>query len=257
MKNLVFGTYNLEYGGIDNGDISRLERQLGMLAEVNADVWALQECSSWQADGGRILYLVEKLLGMRGFMARSARHPGGDLGVFIREASGIRVIETRHEEKPPYWHGVACLYAEVEGFGPLRFASAHLAPSSPSLRVVEAEAFQLVAEKPVPLIAGGDWNSVPLGGPEPDTTGIHPGKARRKLDFRAAEALSEYMTDIAVITGNDEPTVGHRREDKLGYRCDRVYTTLPPASINGYRVIKEDYPESDHRAVMANLRLGG
>jgi endonuclease/exonuclease/phosphatase family metal-dependent hydrolase len=211
---ITFGTYNLEYGGIDNGDMSRLKRQLGILADAHADVWALQECSNWQADGGRILYLVERLLGMRGFMAHSARHPGGDIGVFIRESSGIRPVETRHEEKAPYWHGVACLHAEVDGFGPIRFASAHLAPSSPTLRAIEAEALQLLLEKPVPIVIGGDFNAVPANDPVPGITGVHPGKARRKLDKRAAFALAEYMTDIAEHLGSTAPTVGHRG-DKL------------------------------------------
>ncbi len=254
---LVFGSYNLEYGGIDNGGISRLCRQLGMLADSRADVWALQECSNWQSNGARILYLAEKLLGMRGFMARSNRHPGGDLGVFIRESSGISVIEHRHEEKPPYWHGVALVSAEIEGFGPLRLASAHLAPSAPSLRAIEAEAFGLIAEKTIPLIAGGDWNAVPAGDPTPDVEGIHPGKARRKLDSRAAQALEEYMTDVAMYLNNAMPTVGHRRADKLAYRCDRVYTTFPADSITGYEVIHEDNPESDHRPVIATFTLDG
>jgi endonuclease/exonuclease/phosphatase family metal-dependent hydrolase len=253
--NLIFGSYNLEYGGFDNGDISRLRRQLGVLADARADVWALQECSNWQADEGRILYLTEKLLGMRGFMARSSRHPGGDLGIFIRESSGIRATAHRHEERPPYWHGVALVSVEIDGFGPLRLASAHLAPSAPSLRVIEAEAFGLIAEKAVPLIAGGDWNALPLGDPAPDVEGIHPGKARRKLDFRAAEALGEYMTDVAAHLNDATPTVGHRRADKLAYRCDRVYTTLPPASITGYEVIREDSPASDHRPVTAMFTL--
>lgn len=253
---LTVGSYNLEYGGIDNGGISRLKRQLGMLADVNADVWALQECSNWRADGGRIVYLAEELLGMRGFMAHSARHPGGDLGVFIRESSGIRVIETRHEEKPPYWHGVALVVTEVGGFGPLRFASAHLAPSAPSLRAVEAEAFQLIADKPVPLIAGGDWNAFPPDGPEPDVTGIHPGKARRKADTRAAEALAEYMTDVGRLLGVTTATVGHRRDDLLAYQADRLYSTLPPESFTRFEVIQEDNPESDHRPVIGTFTLG-
>jgi endonuclease/exonuclease/phosphatase family metal-dependent hydrolase len=118
-----------------------------MLADARADVWALQECSNWQADHAGTLGLAEQELGMRGFAARSNRGPGGDLALFIRESSGIRVVEQRHEQSPPYWHGVAHVIAEAGGFGPIRFASAHLAPSSPSQRVIEAEAFALIARR--------------------------------------------------------------------------------------------------------------
>jgi endonuclease/exonuclease/phosphatase family metal-dependent hydrolase len=252
---LTFGTYNFEYGGIDNGDDKRLRRQLAMLRDVRAHVWAFQECSSWKDNGS--LDVAEKVLGMRGFVARSARHPGGDLAVFVSEKRGIKIIPPgeQHEQKPPYWHGVALVTAKVDGFGPIRFASAHLAPSAPSLRVIEAEAFQLIADKPVPLIAGGDWNAFPLDGPEPDTTGIHKGKARRKRDTRAAEALEEYMTDVGRHLGVTTPTVGHRRDDRLAYQADRLYSTLPPESFTRLDVIAEDNPESDHRPVAGTFRL--
>lgn len=257
---LVFGSYNLEEGGIDGGDDSRLRRQLAMLREAQADVWALQECSEWDTNGA--LGTAEDALGMHGYIARSTRHPGGNMAVLVSESAGITVTGTRHEgleneeRSVPYWHGVAVAYAEVEGYGPIRFASAHLAPSSPTLRQVEAEVFQLIAEKQPPLIAGGDWNAVPVGDPAPAPgKDMHPGQARRKADTRAAEALAEYMTDVAAVLGDTSPTVGHRRNGEFAYRCDRIYTTLPDTAITGYRVIHEDEPMSDHRPVVATFNL--
>jgi endonuclease/exonuclease/phosphatase family metal-dependent hydrolase len=254
---LAFGTYNFEFGGIDDGNPSRLRRQLTMLDDVQADVWAFQECSNWQDPRTRTLALVEEALDMRGYLARSNRGPRCDIAVFVRETSGIRVIEQRHEETPPYWHGVAHVIAEIEGYGLIRFASAHLAPSTPELRVIEAEAFALIAEKNElgRLIAGGDWNAFPASAADTDNTGIHPGKIRRKNDTRAAAALDEYMTDTGAHLGVTTPTVGHRRADTLAYRCDRVYTTLPPEAITGSQVIHEDSPESDHRPAVATFRL--
>jgi endonuclease/exonuclease/phosphatase family metal-dependent hydrolase len=256
VKQLVFGSYNFEHGGLDDGDDYRLGRQLAVLGKLRADVWAFQECSHWQAERTRTVATVERGLGMRGYLARSNRGPGGDLAVFVRESSGIRVTEARHEERPPWWHGVALVAAEVKGFGVLRFASAHLAPSAPSLRLIEAEAFGLLCEQAAPLIAGGDWNAVPAGGPAPDVRGVHPGKARRKQDDRAAAALAEYMTDVAACLGNTAPTVGHARGDKLAYQCDRVYTTLPDAAVTSFDVIHEQEPDSDHRPVVARFTLG-
>jgi endonuclease/exonuclease/phosphatase family metal-dependent hydrolase len=259
MRQLVYGSYNTEYGGLDNGNDARLRRQLAMLVGVGADAWAFQECSNCQADRTRIQGRVEEALGMRGYFARSNRGPGGDVAVFVRESAGIRVVEQRHEEGPqPFWHAVAHVIAEVDGFGPLRLASAHLAPASPAQRLIEAEAFALIAEKDElgPLIVGGDWNAFPPLAQLPDVTGMHAGKVRRKTDTRAAEALEEYMTDTGRYLGVTTPTVGHRRGGRLAYRCDRIYTTLPCTAIVSLKAVSEDAPQSDHRPVAGTFNLG-
>jgi endonuclease/exonuclease/phosphatase family metal-dependent hydrolase len=259
VEQLVAGTYNLEFGGIDDGNPSRLRRQLAMLARVQADVWFFQECSGWQADRTRTQGMVEQALGMRGFFARSNRGPGGDVAVFIRESAGIRFVERRHEEQPvPFWHAVAHIVCEIPGFGLIRFASAHLAPSSPAQRLIEAEAFQLLAEKDHlgPLIAGGDWNAFPLNAPDPGAEWAHEGKRRRKTDARAAMALAEFMTDVGDLLGVRAPTVGHRG-DGVPYQCDRLYTTLPPEAVKGFAVIEEaGEPESDHKPGVGTFILG-
>jgi endonuclease/exonuclease/phosphatase family metal-dependent hydrolase len=254
MRQITFGSYNLETGGIDGGRDDRLRRQLAMLADAGADVWAFQECDGWRDAGYRAFHLAERTLGMRGFLARSSHH-GCDVAVFVRETAGIRVTGQRHEEGPPYWHGLARLDAEADGFGPLHLVSAHLAPSSSALRLVEAEAFALVA-KDGPVIAGGDWNATPADDPEPSVGGVPAGRIRRKLDRSAALAIEEAgFTDAAARLGDYAPTVGHANADGLAYRCDRVYTTLPAEWITGYQVITEDHPASDHRPVVANFTL--
>jgi endonuclease/exonuclease/phosphatase family metal-dependent hydrolase len=256
---LTFGSYNFEYGGIDDGDDARLRRQLAMLAEVRADSWAFQECSDWQESRSRTLGLVEDTLGMRGFFAGSNRGPGGDVAVFIRESSGIRVVERRPEECPvPYWHAVAHIVCEVDGYGLLRLGSAHLAPSAPTQRLIEAESMQLLAEKDElgALVIGGDWNAFPRNAPDPGVDWAHEGKRRRKTDTRAAEALAEFMTDVGELLDIRTPTVGHRG-DRVPYQCDRVYTTLDAAAITGFEVVQEEGdPLSDHRPVMATFTLG-
>lgn len=253
-RNLVFGTYNLEHGGYDDGKRGRLERQLLMMAAVEADVWALQECSRWT---NRDVEVAERMLEMTGAIAESNRSPGGNVGIFVREGKGITVHRAEHERGVPYWHAVAQVHALVDGFGEMRFASAHLAPSAPTLRLIEAEAFQLIAEKPHPLIVGGDWNAFPLDAAETGVEGVRPGQVRRKRDTRAAAALEEFMTDVGRRLGDRVPTVGHRRNEQLAYPCDRVYSTLPPSAFTSNRVLPagED-PPSDHLPVVATFTLG-
>ncbi len=105
------------------------------------------------------------------------------------------------------------------------------------------------------MIAGGDWNAVPAADPDPPAAGgASAERARRKLDRSAALAIEEAgLTDVAAHLGNLDPTVGHA--SGLFYRCDRIYTSRPPAAITGYRVIAEDKPRSDHRPVVATFNL--
>jgi endonuclease/exonuclease/phosphatase family metal-dependent hydrolase len=248
---LTYATWNTLGCGIDAGSDSRLRRQMTLLASLSPTVVGLQECRHWDRENFRALHLAERLLGMRGFLAPSA-HGGHHLAVFIREDAGLRVTEQRHEHGNEWWHGVACVLVEAEGF-PQRFqlASCHLAPSSPVRRLAEAEAFALVTGRG-PLIAGGDWNALPAGDPEPP--GPVSGKHRRKLDRRPAEALEELgLLDVGACAQDTTPTVGHA--SSLPYRCDRIYTSLPPDAITGYQVITAADDESDHRPVIAEFDL--
>lgn len=254
MTEFAYGSYNLGNGGIDDGDDTRLRRQLAMLAGTGADAWALQECKGFSASGFRALFLAEQVLDMRAFLVPSGHH-GCDLAVLVAETASLLVTGVRHEQGPPYWHAVARVSVQVRGFGPLHLASAHLAPSSPVQRLAEAESLALIA-RDSPVIAGGDWNAMPAADPDPPLDHIDPGHARRKLDRSAARAIEEAgFTDIAAHLGNQAPTAGHAGPGKLAYRCDRIYTTLPATAITGYEVVTEDRPASDHRPVLARFSL--
>jgi endonuclease/exonuclease/phosphatase family metal-dependent hydrolase len=249
--NLTFATWNILSGGIDAGDDARLRRQMALLVELQPSVIAIQECKHWDQGDFRALRLAERMLAMRGFLAPSSHH-GCHLAVFIRDDAGLRVVEERHEYGDPWWHGVACVLVEVEGIQwPLQLASCHLAPSSPTRRLEEAESFALVVERGA-LIAGGDWNALPAADPEP--SGPVSGNHRWKLDRRTAEALQDLgLLDIGAHMQSTTPTVGHA--GGLAYRCDRIYTTLPASTITGYRVITTADDESDHRPVVAEFDL--
>lgn len=134
----------------------------------------------------------------------------------------------------------------------MQLVSCHLAPSSPARRLAEAEAFALVADRG-PLIAGGDWNALPAGDPEPP--GPVTGQSRRKLDRRPAVVLEETgLLDAGDRVKDTTPTVGH--DSDLPYRCDRMYTTLPARSVTRYQVIATADDQSDHRPVLAEFDLG-
>ena len=163
---LTAATWNLR--GIDDGSGARLRRQLTLLAGLNLDVAGFQECKHWADDDSALLHLAEEQLGMTGFRAGSAHH-GCHLAVFVRESAGLQVIEPRHERGHPYWHAVALVVVRAEGLPELLYlASIHFAPSSPVIRLAEAEAFE--------LIAMGDINAMPcmtpIRRPRPGTGGM-------------------------------------------------------------------------------------
>jgi endonuclease/exonuclease/phosphatase family metal-dependent hydrolase len=249
--NLTFVTWNIRSGGIDDGRDERLRRQMELLAGLDPSVVALQECKNWDLPDFRAFHLAERLLGLRGYLCRSAHH-GCHLAVFIREGAGLQVTGQRHEHGDPWWHGVACVVAEAAGFPrPLQLASCHLAPASPARRLAEAESFALI-EARGPLIAGGDWNALPAGDPAPP--GTVAGRQRRKLDRGAARALEETgLADVGAHAADTTPTAGHA--GGLAYRCDRIYTTLPATAITGYQVITTAGADSDHRPVLARFDL--
>ena len=245
---LICATWNIATGSAGAGSGARLRRQMAVLAALAPSVVALQECTHWDRDHYRAFHLAEHLLGMRGYLSASP-HDGCHLAVFVREQAGLRVTEQRHVNLYPYWHGAARVVVTADGWPqPLQLASVHLAPSSPAIRLAEAEAFALVARK-WPVIAGGDWNALAANDPEPGAAG---GRQRRKLDRRAAVALEEAgFLDVGACAADLTPTVGHHSEP--AYRCDRIYTTLPAHGITGYQVITTADAESDHRPVVAEF----
>jgi endonuclease/exonuclease/phosphatase family metal-dependent hydrolase len=253
VDEFVFGSYNLLAGGFDDGRDDRLRHQLSLLAKVSADAWAFQECTGWRNAGCRALFAAEQILGLRGFLVSSSHH-GCDLAVFVRESSGIRVVAEQHEMGHPYWYAVAHLVAETNRPDTsLHLVSAHLAPSSPTIRLAEAEALALIAQNGL-VIAGGDWNAMPVTDPEPPLGALDPGHAHQKFDRSAARALEEAgFIDVGAHRGDLRPTVGH--VDGLHYRCDRLYTTLPAQAIIGYQVVSEYEPASDHRPIVATFNL--
>jgi endonuclease/exonuclease/phosphatase family metal-dependent hydrolase len=255
VTRLRIGTYNLRDGGYDDDgrDDSRLRRQLQMMRRLDIDVWAVQEAKFWDGRTGAwsALFRAEEMLGMRGFPVES-NHDGCHLILFVRPP--IRVLSVHHDRRQPYWHALCHLRVRVSG-AELSLVNLHLAPASPSIRLAEAETLALI-KKERPVIAVGDLNAMPAADPEPPLEGIDPQQARRKLDRRPALALEEaHFVDIGAHTGDLTPTVGHRGRG-LRYRCDRIYTTLPQATITGYQVMVEQQPDSDHRPVTATFAIG-
>lgn len=253
MRAFTFGSYNWRRGSGD-GEFDRLRRQLVLLADLGADAWAFQGCADWCESGGRTRFDVEQILGLRGFLVPSSR-PDGDLAIFLKESANFRVTAERHEHGQPFWHAVACLTIATS-WPSMSFllVSADLAPTSPMIRLAEAEALATVANGGA-VIAGGSWNALAVTDPDPSLDGTEPARDRRTLDRSAAAALEEAgFVDVAASLRDLRPTVGHT--GGVRYRADRIYSTFPGSAIVNYQVVEEYEPVSDHRPVVATFNLG-
>jgi hypothetical protein len=170
VRAFTFGSYNWQGGNSGDAQDGRLQRQLVLLADVRADAWVFQGCSSWRDSGSRTLFLADQIMGLRGFLAPSPR-PGGDLAVFVREPVGLRVTAEEHEHGYPFWHAVAHLVVATPWPSTsFHLVSAHLAPTSPTIRLAEAEALAMIAKDGL-VIAGGSWNALSAADPEPSFNG--------------------------------------------------------------------------------------
>lgn len=246
---LRVGTYNL--WGAD--DLIRLKRQLAMLAGWELDILVLLECKWWDRNYRRLLHQAGRALRMHFYLVESNHH-GCHIAIGVRDP--YRVVEERHDTTAVWWTALAHVVVDTGHPRPLHVLGAHLAPSSPTIRLQAAEALQVISARP--LLAMGDWNAVPATDPDPE---IPPDAdvehVRRKLNRSAAEALGAAgWLDVGAVVGDPTPTVGHTPADRLAYRCDRIYTAgLPLQAITGYRVGPAQPELSDHRLVMAVLNL--
>ncbi|MET8139898.1 hypothetical protein ABZU32_06255 [Sphaerisporangium sp. NPDC005288] len=142
---MLIASWHLQDGGIDEGDTSRLGRQLGLLADIGADVVLIQDVKHWPEHGRQGVHMAEQVLRARAYLVTARRH-GCHLAVFVRNGSDIKVLRSRHERSAPFWHAQARIFCKVASMKMI-FASAHFSPFSPDLRVQEAQ-------------AAGEWGSL-------------------------------------------------------------------------------------------------
>lgn len=261
---VTVGAWNLKDGGCDDGDDARRRRQLDLMASRDdVDLWALQEAKGWSTNGNRLLHQAADRLGMSARFLISSNHHDCDLAMLVRERPGLCVVAERHDNAAPWWHALGHLELNVAGIE-LHFLNVHLAPSSPGIRLAEAETFGLFRKRRV--IAAGDFNAWPATDPLPSPDEVPElDKIHRKLDQLAAKAIAAAgFCDVAAHQGNTTPTVGHTKPNDLAYRCDRIETTLPPDTYQDFEVLPIHQPShthpgapvlSDHRPVIATFTI--
>ncbi|MEV5570708.1 endonuclease/exonuclease/phosphatase family protein [Spirillospora sp. NPDC052269] len=263
MGTLRVTTWNLNNGGIDGVDDSRLQGILDRIAATGPhDVVLLQECKWGRAASRRLHQVAERLNMPGGRYLVSAPRYGCDLVALVRETSTLRVVQERHETGlTPWFH--ALLRVEVAigaATGTPRrvdLCGIHFAPSSPRIRAEEAEMFNLIGK--VDVIAAGDFNARALSERHlPEDLDLSSAKIQRKLDITPAQIIAAAgFVDLGEQAGDLTPTVGHGI-GPVAHRADRIHTNIPGVEVIEHAVLSADDGGrrlSDHEGVTALIRV--
>jgi endonuclease/exonuclease/phosphatase family metal-dependent hydrolase len=249
MTELKIISYNLRDYGKNPFDRDRHQRQVALLRELAPNILCIQEF--WDDSPGH-QQLVSRFevfagsLGMQGMVVPAPRthcHLG-----LLWQKDITQLDGTAYQWH--LWHGLGLASFDVGAKRPLRVAVTHLGPWDPQHRFGEARDVAWLAKRRFATIVGADWNSLPMGDPEPDWTPLSPDQiehhvlwnpdpsAPLQTDRRPAQLLDRVgLTDAATHLGVPwQPTAGHMGTDVFrrpdAFRCSEL--VLP--ALRGYRV---------------------
>lgn len=285
MSEITLLSWNFENNGKE--DPAKRLKAHELLVSLNPHLVLRQEMWGADTNGNTILYELERVLGLRGWLGPGAcTAVFADPGVFqpVREwdnAAPMWVL-------PPTALIMRYLPAGTEAM-PLALASYHLNYASATTRVAEAEWLSTWADKQwttprgevvrMPCLAGGDNNSYPVPGVEGDPAlpvleEIEDRRHRLHRSYVGANGtrLMDTRPDEALRTAGFEDLArywaGARHGGKRAVsrtvnacathgpdsRVDRVYGTndLLPA-VTGVDVIEVPEDDSDHHIVRVTL----
>lgn len=260
-------SYNTLFGGWDGHERRRLDLQLQVVAESQPDVLFLQECTNFHAAGHRKLFDLENALEMRGFLA-VASLTGQDTAIFIRPDIEPVAVET---DATHFHHAAIFLTVNVAGFQkPITFASLHLCPYGPHVRMTEASYLINLADPERLVVIGGDFNSVSPFDAEPvGWDALPPHQRTRYLgpdgqtaDRQVLRRLHQAgFVDIAVQCNPQPdttvPGAAFLDREFIPFRSDYLLSTPALAEkAVAFSVIKTEATgqASDHYPILAEFR---
>ena len=261
-------TWNTLFGGRDGTDDRRAQAQIGLINEIEPDVFLMQEAKGFDANGGAWLYALEHRIGMRGFLAVAPR-TGQNVAIFIREP--LRPVNFE-ADGANFHHALATLKVALPESGKVvTFLSAHLCPNGPEVRRREA-AYLVVHAIPDSLtLVTGDFNSASPHDSEPEGFDALPAHHRAHYladDLRTAdrsvlahlEAAGWVDVGHAFSSSNvpTVPTAGFTGTEFAVMRCDYLLASKALAECaESYQVIRTSVTDtaSDHYPVLAAFNV--
>jgi len=260
-------SYNTLFGGFDGNDGRRFDAQIKLLNDVNPDIMLVQEMKGFTQNNMKLLFEMEKRIGMRGFIA-PAVHTGQNTGVFVKPPIMPVSVEIDAEH---FHHAVVIATLDVPGTAkPLTVISAHLCPFGYNVRLREAAYLINHADDDAFTIVAGDFNSVSSYDPYPVGLDELPSRFKARYVMPEGSVDKSVMrtfyqagfVDIAYkLGGHNDPTVptaNFKGSEFVPFRSDYILSTKQLAeSATAYSVIKNSITDmaSDHYPILAEFNL--
>lgn len=262
-------SWNTLYGGWDAGNDRRFRLQAEVIGEARPDILLLQECKTFGADGGQRLHMVERALGMRGFLA-PAPHTGQNTAVFLRP--GVEPVAFT-SDSVHFHHAAAFATLRLPGFVvPVTVTCVHLCPVGVPMRLIEAANLVPYAAPDALTLVADDFNSVSPHDTEPEWGSFPPHFRARytgpdgvTADRRVLEALHHAgYVDVAHMLGAQaRPTVpgaAFPLAEFVPFRADYFLASQALSRCaTSYRVIRDARTDqaSDHYPIVAEFTPEG
>ncbi|WP_254648623.1 endonuclease/exonuclease/phosphatase family protein [Streptomyces sp. GbtcB6] len=271
-------TWNLFCGGVDGSSEERLHAQAEILAGLEPDVLALQECTQWdEAEERRLLWMADTLGLTLVSMARSRIGDGRNHTALLYRSSKLRLVGRRRLGEGVFHHALIRarfrLFEADNDHGDFLALATHLSYTDGESRLREARWMTDYAGDfpgvPPRAVLLGDMNC-PSPSDEPDWDKVPRNlQSRYRLvqddgtfgdtDTRAMQVLLESgWQDPETITGT-------RRAATVGYyyRNEPVPLSLDHALVYGLQVYGYHTHDtagarkvSDHLPVVLDVEAG-
>lgn len=258
-------SYNTRFGGFEEGSNQRYLKIIEVIQSVKPDLLLMQEAKDFHLNGMGRLFLMEKEVDMRGFLAISP-HTGQHTAIFMRREIHPLLQDS---DSVHFHHAIAILRVRAKGLAtPVTFVSAHLCPFGGQPRLTEACYLSNFADAEQMVLVAGDFNSVAPGDKEPSWETLPAHFKSRYVDPDSGKAdrqalkvlLQAGFVDVAAIFGrNNEstvPTSSFTQVEFVPFRSDYILVSRPLAGlVKSYEVIKTDTTDfaSDHYPIVAEF----
>jgi exodeoxyribonuclease-3 len=214
-------TYNIENGGQDDLDNSRLDLVLQVVNDIDPDVLVLQEAMNFDAASNRKLRRFEQDIGLHGLLGKA--RTGQHVAVLVREYEAILESQVDVDN---FYHAMVRVRLALQGGTTLTLLGTHLCPYSGQVRLAETRHLASHKHGGEPTLVLGDLNTpdhrtkdsrVRELAPEQRVRYLVPGNPD-EVDRRAIEWLeASGLVDLHPMTGsgsqdNTVPTARARSE---------------------------------------------